>query len=91
MNITRHTGQIRIPNAADFLVVYSTSFGYTAFRTTDIGSPFVHHLSEELMNISKEDNFYQVLTRVNKKVGMEYRPSLKTSDIVTQMPCFSSH
>ncbi|XP_071176331.1 uncharacterized protein [Mytilus edulis] len=83
--------QIRIPNVADFLVVYSTSFGYTAFRTTESGSPFVHHLSKELMNISKDDNFFQVLTRVNKKVGMEYRPSHKTSEIVTQMPCFSSH
>ncbi|XP_063435194.1 uncharacterized protein LOC134716245 [Mytilus trossulus] len=82
---------VRIPNAADFLVVYSTSLGYTAFRTTESGSPFVHHLSEELMNISKEDNFYQVLTRVNKKVGMGYRPRHKTSEIVTQMPCFSSH
>ncbi|OPL33846.1 hypothetical protein AM593_03819, partial [Mytilus galloprovincialis] len=83
--------QIRIPNAADFLVVYSTSFGYTAFRTSDVGSPFVHHLSEELMNISKDENFYRVLTRVNKKVGMEYKPSHKISGIVTQMPCFSSH
>ncbi|CAC5372237.1 CASP3 [Mytilus coruscus] len=86
-----HGEPIRIPNEADFLAVYSTSVGYTSFRTTDIGSPFVHHLSEELLNISKEDNFYKVLTRVNKKVGMEYKPSPKLSGIVTQMPCFSSH
>ncbi|XP_052058991.1 uncharacterized protein LOC127699369 isoform X2 [Mytilus californianus] len=86
-----HGDPIRIPNEADFLAVYSTSVGYTSFRTTDMVSPFVHHLSEELLNISKEDNFYKVLTRVNKKVGLEYKPSPKMSGIVTQMPCFSSH
>ncbi|XP_052059064.1 caspase-3-like [Mytilus californianus] len=82
---------IRIPNEADFLAVYSTSTGYGSFRNTQTGSPFVRHLSDELREMTKGENFYKVLTRVNRKVGMGYKPNHPSSGVVTQMPCFISH
>ncbi|VDI74424.1 Hypothetical predicted protein [Mytilus galloprovincialis] len=82
---------IRIPNEADFLAVYSTSSGYGSFRNTEKGSPFVRQLSEELLKMKKEDDFYRILTRVNKRVGMGYKPNFPNSGDVTQMPCFISH
>ncbi|XP_052059080.1 caspase-3-like [Mytilus californianus] len=86
-----HGEVIRIPNEADFLAVYSTSTGYGSFRNTEQGSPFVRYLSEELLKMKKEDDFYKVLTRVNKDVGLGYKPNYAHSDIITQMPCFISH
>ncbi|XP_071176401.1 caspase-3-like [Mytilus edulis] len=86
-----HGEVIRIPNEADFLAVYSTSPGYGSFRNTEQGSPFVRYLSEELLKMKKEDDFYKVLTRVNKDVGLGYKPNYAHSDIITQMPCFISH
>ncbi|XP_052059022.1 caspase-3-like [Mytilus californianus] len=82
---------IRIPNEADFLAVYSTSAGYGSFRNTEKGSPFVRHMSEELLKMKKDDDFYKILTRVNKRVGMGYKPNYPNSDNITQMPCFISH
>ncbi|VDI74423.1 caspase 3 [Mytilus galloprovincialis] len=82
---------IRIPNEADFLAVYSTSTGYGSFRNTETGSPFVRHLSDELREMKKGEDFYKVLTRVNKKVGMGYKPKHKSEGVITQMPCFISH
>lgn len=82
---------IRIPNEADFLAVYATSSGYGAFRNTEKGSPFVRHLSEELHNMRKGENFYNVLTRVNRKVGTGYKPNYPLHNDICQMPCFISH
>ncbi|VDI40418.1 caspase 7 [Mytilus galloprovincialis] len=82
---------IRIPNEADFLAVYSTSTGYGSFRNTETGSPFVRHLSDELREMKKGEDFYKVLTRVNKKVGMGYKPKHPSTSVVTQMPSFISH
>lgn len=82
---------IRIPNEADFLAVYATSSGYGAFRNTEKGSPFVKYLSEELQNMEKGENFYNVLTRVNRKVGTGYKPNYPDRKDITQMPCFISH
>lgn len=86
-----HGEPIRIPNEADFLAVYSSSSGYQSFRNTETGAPFVLHLSRELLGMTNDENFYKVLTRVNKNVGIGYKPSFGMSGIVTQMPCFSSH
>ncbi|XP_063435114.1 caspase-3-like [Mytilus trossulus] len=82
---------IRIPNEADFLAVYSTSDGYGSFRNTEKGSPFVRKLSEELLKMKPTDDFYKILTRVNKSVGMGYKPNFPNAGDVTQMPCFISH
>ncbi|XP_076097346.1 caspase-3-like [Mytilus galloprovincialis] len=82
---------IRIPNEADFLAVYSSSSGYGSFRNSQTGSPFVRHLSDEFLKMKQGEDFYKVLTRVNKKVGMGYKPKHQSSGIVTQMPCFISH
>lgn len=82
---------IRIPNEADFLAVYSTSSGYGSFRNTEKGSPFIRQLSEELLKMTKKDDIYRILTRVNKRVGMGYKPNFPNSGNVTQMPCFISH
>lgn len=82
---------IRIPNEADFLAIYATTSGYGAFRNTEKGSPFVRHLSEELHDMKKGENFYNVLTRVNRKVGTGYKPNFPQHNNITQMPCFISH
>lgn len=37
------------------------------------------------------DDFYKVLTRVNKKVGLGYKPNFNGVANPTQMPCFVSH
>ncbi|VDI40416.1 Hypothetical predicted protein [Mytilus galloprovincialis] len=81
---------MRIPNEADFLAVYSTSHGYRSFRSTDQGTPFIKHLTEELRNMKEGEDFYKILTRVNRKVGIGYQPNIPRID-VTQMPCFISH
>lgn len=72
-------------------MVFSLFVGYGSFRNTEQGSPFVRYLSEELLKMKKEDDFYKVLTRVNKDVGLGYKPNYAHSDIITQMPCFISH
>ncbi|XP_052094026.1 caspase-3-like [Mytilus californianus] len=85
-----HGVQMRIPNEADFLAVYSTSHGYGSYRSTEKGTPFVNHLTEEFRNMKEGEDFYKILTRVNRKVGIGYQPNIPRRD-VTQMPCFISH
>lgn len=86
-----HGEIIRIPNEADFLAVYASSQGYGSFRNTEKGSPFVRILSDELLSMKEGEDFYTVLTRVNRKVGTQYKPNYSAVKNPTQMPCFVSH
>lgn len=81
---------ICIPNEADFLAVYSSSLGYGAYRNSKMGSPFIRYLSEELIKMERGDDFYRVITRVNRNVGTRYKPNYPNSNNPMQMPCFVS-
>jgi hypothetical protein len=41
-------------------------------------------------NMEVNEDFYSVLTTVNKTVGLTYQPRLQLNKVV-QMPCFVSH
>ncbi|VDI75809.1 Hypothetical predicted protein [Mytilus galloprovincialis] len=84
---------VRLPNEADFLFSYATIPGRAAFRNSELGTPFIRHLSKAIEEMEENEDFYSVLTSVNKMVGMIYKPNdgvAAYSDIV-QMPCFVSH
>ncbi|XP_052059024.1 caspase-3-like [Mytilus californianus] len=87
------TQTIRLPNEADFLFAYATVPGAGAFRNAAEGTPFIRHLSKAIEDMEVNEDFYSVLTSVNKTVGMTYKPNngeAEYNDIV-QMPCFVSH
>ncbi|CAG2211991.1 CASP3 [Mytilus edulis] len=79
---------MRIPNEADFLAVYSASHGYGSYRITSKGTPFVNHLTEELRKMKKGEDFYKILTRVNRKVGIEYQPKIPRSGVTCRQQVF---
>ena len=81
---------IHLPNEADFLFAYAAVPGTEAFRDTESGSPFIRHLSNAMENMEVNEDFYSVLTTVNKTVGLTYQPNLQLNNVV-QMPCFVSH
>ena len=82
--------KIRLPNEADFLFAYAAVPGTGAFRDGESGSPFIRHLSDAMENMEVNEDFYSVLTTVNKTVGLTYQPNLQLNNVV-QMPCFVSH
>lgn len=84
---------IRLPNEADFLFAYATAPGAAAFRNVEEGTPFIRHLSRAIEEMEVNEDFYSVLTSVNKTVGMTYKPmngEVEYNNVV-QMPCFVSH
>ena len=85
--------KIRLPNEADFLFAYAAVPGTGAFRDGESGSPFIRHLSNAMENMEVNEDFYSVLTTVNKTVGLTYQPRNETLQLnkVVQMPCFVSH
>jgi hypothetical protein len=83
ISITSH-----IPSEADFLIVYSTMpgkihpfnphlhldfyLGYYAWRNSQKGSWFVQALCEMLNKHSREWDLLKILTKVNRRVAMDY-------------------
>ncbi|XP_071177407.1 caspase-3-like isoform X2 [Mytilus edulis] len=84
---------IRLPNEADFLFAYAAVPGAGAFRNAADGTPFIRHLSKAIEEMEENEDFYSVLTSVNKMVGMTYKPNNGEAEYnnVVQMPCFVSH
>ncbi|CAC5392357.1 unnamed protein product [Mytilus coruscus] len=84
---------IHLPNEADFLFAFATVPGSRSFRTGTDGTPFIRHLCIAIGDMKENEDFYSVLTTVNKAVGMTYKPyigKIRYPDVV-QMPCFVSH
>ncbi|CAF0726883.1 unnamed protein product [Adineta steineri] len=67
LGITSH-----IPAEADFLLVYSTIPGYYAWRNSMKGSWFIQALCDMLNKHSHEWDFLRILTKVNRRVAMDY-------------------
>jgi hypothetical protein len=58
------------------------------FRDGESGSPFIRHLSNAMENMEVNEDFYSVLTTVNKTVGLTYQPRDERLQLnkVVQMP-----
>ncbi|CAF0783275.1 unnamed protein product [Rotaria sordida] len=67
INIASH-----IPAEADFLLVYSTMPGYYAWRNSLKGSWFIQALCDMLRDHGHEWDLLRILTKVNRRVGMDY-------------------
>ncbi|CAG2211973.1 CASP7 [Mytilus edulis] len=87
------TVTIRLNYEADFLFIYVSVPGAGAFRNAAEGTPFIRHLSKAIEEMEVNEDFYSVLTSVNKMVGMTYKPNIGEAEYnnVVQMPCFVSH
>ncbi|XP_010740777.3 caspase-3-like [Larimichthys crocea] len=82
----------RIPVEADFLYAYSTAPGYYSWRNTSCGSWFMQSLCEMLQRYRKELELMQIMTRVNRKVAMQFESnsSLPGFSGKKQIPCIVS-
>ncbi|XP_076877949.1 caspase-3b [Brachyhypopomus gauderio] len=82
----------RIPVEADFLYAYSTAPGYYAWRNTTHGSWFIFSLCEMLATHARELEIMQIMTRVNRKVAMEFQSNtdLPGFNRKKQIPCIVS-
>ncbi|KAM9470567.1 caspase-3b [Clarias gariepinus] len=82
----------RIPVEADFLYAYSTAPGYYAWRNTANGSWFISSLCEMLSKYGRELEIMQLMTRVNRKVALEFQSSSTTPGFSDkkQIPCIVS-
>jgi hypothetical protein len=60
------------------------------FRNAESGSSFIIHLSNAMEKMEIDEDFYSVLTTVNKTVGLTYQPrnnSLQLDNV--QMPRYT--
>ncbi|KAM9741013.1 caspase-3b isoform 2-T3 [Menidia menidia] len=73
-------GQVseRIPVEADFLYCYSTTPGYYSWRNTSQGSWFIQSLCEVLQKSREKLELMQIMTRVNRKVALQFESSSNT-------------
>ncbi|XP_067672929.1 caspase-7-like [Haliotis asinina] len=79
----------RIPREADFLVAYSTVYGYVAWRDKGEGSWFIQALCKVLEEHGTTLDLMTMMTRVNHTVAHDYSAGCKTG-IKKQMPCITS-
>ncbi|XP_074132921.1 caspase-3-like isoform X2 [Sminthopsis crassicaudata] len=82
----------KIPVEADFLYAYSTAPGYFSWRNKMYGSWFIQSLCEVLKQYAHKLEIMQILTRVNRKVAIEFEshsldPTLQAKK---QVPCIMS-
>lgn len=82
----------KIPVEADFLYAYSTAPGYYSWRNSRDGSWFIQSLCAMLKLYAHKLEFMHILTRVNRKVAMEFESfSLDaTFHAKKQIPCIVS-
>ncbi|XP_043827307.1 caspase-3 [Dromiciops gliroides] len=82
----------KIPVEADFLYAYSTAPGYYSWRNSKDGSWFIQSLCAMLKQYAHRLEIMQILTRVNRKVAMEFESySLDfTFHAKKQVPCIMS-
>jgi len=90
---TYNSEAYKIPTYADFLIAYSSMEGCYSFRDPDTGSWFIQSLCKELQGHSSTKDFLKILTRMTRRVGIEYEsynkkdPSLHQKK---QVPSFNS-
>lgn len=83
----------RIPQQADFLVMYSTVKGYYSWRNTTKGSWFVQILTREFENRAYECDLLTILTFVNQRVAIEFESNVPDTPLMhrqKQIPCIMS-
>ncbi|XP_060783880.1 caspase-3b [Neoarius graeffei] len=82
----------KIPVEADFLYAYSTAPGYYAWRNTTNGSWFITSLCEMLTKYGRELEIMQLMTRVNRKVALEFQSCSNNPGFSDkkQIPCIVS-
>nr|XP_033799250.1 caspase-3 [Geotrypetes seraphini] len=82
----------KIPVEADFLFAYSTVPGYYSWRNTLNGSWFIQSLCEMLNLHANKLEIMHILTRVNRKVALEFESSSNHPgfNAMKQIPCIVS-
>lgn len=76
----------KIPNNADFLIVYSTMPGYVSYREKE-GSWFIQTFCKELNENGKRYEITELLRIVNLKVAVDFK---SYPDENKQIPCIMS-
>ncbi|NP_001188010.1 caspase-3b isoform X1 [Ictalurus punctatus] len=91
-SVSDSEGTHRIPVEADFLYAYSTAPGYYAWRNTANGSWFISSLCELLTKYGRELEIMQLMTRVNRKVALEFQScsTIPGFSDKKQIPCIVS-
>ncbi|XP_034246694.1 uncharacterized protein LOC117648328 [Thrips palmi] len=83
----------RIPNHADFLLVYSTAKDCVAWRDSEKGSWFIQSLCDELQSNASELDLLKLLTNVSRKVALHHQSSddqMSRRNEQKQVPCVVS-
>ncbi|XP_068952229.1 caspase-3-like [Petaurus breviceps papuanus] len=82
----------KIPVEADFLYAYSTAPGYYSWRNKRDGSWFIQSLCAVLKQYAHKLEIMQILTKVNRKVSIEFESCSSDADINAkkQVPCIMS-
>ncbi|XP_043828258.1 caspase-3-like [Dromiciops gliroides] len=87
-----NTTRQKIPLEADFLCAYSTAPGYRSLGDEMAGSWFIQSLCAVLKEHGQKLEIMQILTRVNRKVALEFES--KNSEVPShtkkQVPCIVS-
>ena len=66
----------KIPNHADFLIVYSTAPGFYSWRSTMAGSWFIQALVYVLQTEGHSTDLVSILTKVSKKVALDFQSNV---------------
>ncbi|CAG7824986.1 unnamed protein product [Allacma fusca] len=83
----------RIPNHADFLIVYSTFPGHYAWRNTTNGSWFIQAVCQVLQKYSTKKDLLSMMTIVSREVALHFEsntPSLPHMHQKKQIPFVTS-
>jgi len=83
----------KIPNHADFLIVYSTIPGFYSWRNTTAGSWFIQALVHVLQREANSSDLLSILTRVSRKVAFDFQSNTPNDGSMhekKQIPCVSS-
>lgn len=83
----------KIPNHADFLIVYSTIPGFYSWRNTTAGSWFIQALVHVLQREGHSTDLLSILTRVSRKVAFDFQSNVPGDYVMhekKQIPCVTS-
>jgi caspase 7 len=82
----------RIPVEADFLLAYSVTPGFYAWRNEVNGSWFIQAVCDVIKNNWREMDLLTMMTRVNRQVAYDFESKTKREDMnkKKQMPCITS-
>jgi len=83
----------RIPNHADFLIVYSTIPGFYSWRNTTAGSWFIQALVHVLSMEANSRDLLSLLTKVSRRVAYDFQSNVPGDQVMhekKQIPCVTS-